>query len=262
MAVIAVCNHKGGTGKTTTSVHIAAALHLVGYKTLVIDLDPQGYLTCMMDVDPTESVHTSLDLFTPNTGLTDLEALHLPSFDLLPSAEGLRHAARKLTATQDMFWIKEALQHSNLYDAIILDTAAAISVYVLNALTAADTLMIPVTPELQSVHGAEQTWDTAKEVRKRWNPGLKAAMFLLTNVHGRKKVHHQYSRYMRREYGDLVMDTVVRTSSSLSAVCRDGHTIFKNDLDSRGAKDYAAVVDELIQHVLPLRRVKNGAEEK
>ena len=259
MAIIAVCNHKGGTGKTTTSVHIAAALHLVGYKTMVVDLDPQGYLTCMMDVDPSDSIHTSQDLFTPNSSLADLQVLSLPSFDLLPSVEGLRHSAQKLTAVQDMFWIKEVLQNQNLYDAIILDTAAAISIYVLNALIAADTLMIPVTPELQSVHGAEQTWNTAKEVRKKWNPGLKAAMFLLTNVHGRKKVHHQYSRYMRREYGDLVMDTVVRTSSSLSAVCKGGHTIFKNHLDSRGAKDYAAVVDELIQHVLPPKMVVDSS---
>ena len=71
-----------------------------------------------------------------------------------------------------LFWVKEALQNQSTYDTIIIDTAAAVSVYALNAMIAADTLMIPVVPEVQSVYGAEQTWSTAKEVRKKWNPSL------------------------------------------------------------------------------------------
>jgi len=251
MTVISVCNHKGGTGKTTTSVHIAAALQLVGYKTLVIDLDPQGYLTCTMDIDPSDIVHASGDLFHANVGLTDLKILHVPAFDILPSAEGMNHHAQKLTSVTDLFWVKEALQNQSTYDIIIIDTAAAISVYVLNAMIAADILVIPVTPELQPVHGAGQTWNTAKEVRKKWNPGLKMAMFLLTNVHGRKNAHRQYSQYMRQKYDNLVMDTVIRTCSSLSEISRGGRTVFETSFNSRGAKDYAAVVDELIRHALP-----------
>ena len=251
MAVISVSNHKGGTGKTTTSVHIAAALKLLGYKIIVIDLDPQGYLTRLMDIDPSDIVHASVDLFKPDNSLSDLEVLHLPSFDLLPCVDGMNHHRRKLTSVTDMFWIKEMLQDQSVYDIVILDTAAAMSEYVLNALIAADTLVIPVTPEPQSVHGASQTWNTAKEVRKKWNPSLKMVMFLLTNVHGRKNAHRRYSQYMRKKYGKLVMDTVIRTCSSLADVCRGGHTIFETGLDSRGAKDYAAVVDELIRHALP-----------
>ena len=221
MAIIAVCNHKGGTGKTTTSVHIAAALGIVGYKTLVVDLDPQGYLTCMMDVDSFDIKDTARKLFETGDGLAGVEPLPLPFFDLLPNGEGMIHFTRKLSGITDMFWVKETLQNQETYDAIILDTAAAVSVYVLNALVAADVLMIPVTPELQSVHGAEQTWDTAKEVREKWNPNLKKAMFLLTNVHGRKRVHRKYSRYMHWKYGDLVMDTAVRTCSSLGLHARE-----------------------------------------
>ncbi len=251
MSVITVCNHKGGTGKTTTSIHIAAALNLVGYKTLIMDLDPQAFLTCMMDVETADISSTSLDLFRLGSRLSDLEVLKLPSFDLLPCTGGLGHFARKLTQAPDMFRVREVLQDQNIYDTIIIDTAAAVSVYVLNAMIAADTLMIPVTPELQSVHGAEQTWDTAKEVRKKWNPGLKTAMFLLTNVHGRKKVHRQYGQYMRKTYGNLVMDTVIRTCASLAVVCQNGTTVFETYLDSRGAIDYSSVADELIRHVLP-----------
>jgi len=251
MQVITVCNHKGGTGKTTTSIHLAAALNLVGYKTLVIDLDPQAYLTCMMDVDTSSIVHSSLNLFEPGDHLSDLKVLHLPSFDLLPCKDGMIHKSQKLTNVTDMFLLKESIQDFAGYDAVILDTAAAITVYVLNALVATDILMIPVTPELQSVHGAGQTWDTAKEIREKWNPGLKIAMFLLTNVHGRKKIHRQYSKYMRKRYGHLVMDSIVRTCSSLAVSYKNGCTVYETHVLSRGAKDYASVVDELIRHVLP-----------
>ncbi|MCY4159392.1 MAG: ParA family protein [Bacteroidetes bacterium] len=258
MAVISVCNHKGGTGKTTTSIHIAAALKLVGYKTLVVDLDPQGYLTCTMDINSSDIVHASGHLFQPNTDLSDVEPLQLPAFDLLPSGDGMNRHAGKLTSVTDLFWIKEALQHQSIYDVIILDTAAAVSVYVLNAMISADILLIPVTPELQSIHGASQTWNTAKEVRKKWNPGLKKAMFLLTNVHGRKNIHRQYSQYMRQKYDNLVMDTVIRTCSSLSEISREGRTIFDTHLTSRGAKDYAATVDELIRYALPSEEKYRG----
>ncbi|MCY4172365.1 MAG: ParA family protein [Bacteroidetes bacterium] len=250
MSIITVCNHKGGTGKTTTSMHLAAALNLVGYKTLVIDLDPQGYLTCMMDVETSEIKYASQNLFDSGGSLIGIEVLNLPSFDLLPCTDGMISKAQKLTSVTDMFRLKESLMGQSSYDLIILDTAAAITVYVLNALVASDILMIPVTPELQSVHGAQQTWDTAKEIREKWNPGLKAAMFVLTNVHGRKKVHRQYSKYMRQKYGDLVMDTQVRTCSSMAVACTDGRTVFETHILSRGARDYAAVADELIKHVL------------
>ncbi len=260
MSIITVCNHKGGTGKTTTSIHIAAALHLMGYKTLIIDLDPQAFLTCMMDISPSDTANTSLDLFRLDGSLSDLEVLQLPPFDLLPCTGGMNHLSSKLTSATDMFWVKEALQDQSIYDTIIIDTAAAVSVYVLNAMIAADTLMIPVVPELQSIHGAGQTWGTAKEVRKKWNPGLKTAMFLLTNVDGRKKIHRQYSQYMRKTYGGLVMDTVIRTCASLAVVCTEGTTVFERRLNSRGAKDYAAVIDELVRHVFPPAKAENEVE--
>ena len=253
MEVITIGNHKGGTGKTATSLHIGAVFGLIGYKTLLIDLDPQGFLTRMMGVDTNSVVDTSLRLFEVDTSLAQLETVPLPSFHLLPSSEGMRTREKKLTSTIDLFLVKEALRGQDIYDVIILDTAAALSSYVLNALVAADTLMIPVTPELQSVHGAEQTWQSARAVQGRLNPGLKRLMFLLTNVHGRKKVHRQYANYMRKEHGRLVMDTVVRTCASVAVECHGGKTVFDNNMNSRGAKDYSAVVDELIRNeVVPV----------
>ena len=248
MAVITIGNHKGGTGKTTTSVHVGAVLGLIGYKTLIIDLDPQGFLTRMMDVDRDNVEDTSLGLFDGDISLAQLETVPLSSFHLLPSSGGMNRRAKNLTNVTDVFLVKEALRNQDTYDVIILDTAAAISTYVVNALVAADTLMIPVTPELQSVYGAEQTWYSAREVQGRLNPGLKRAMFLLSNVHGRKTVHRQYARYMRKKYGGLVMDAVVRTCSSVAVECQDGQTVFDKNINSRGAKDYSAVVDELIRN--------------
>ncbi|MYF63633.1 MAG: AAA family ATPase, partial [Rhodothermaceae bacterium] len=142
MEVITIGNHKGGTGKTATSLHIGAVFGLIGYKTLLIDLDPQGFLTRMMGVDTNSVVDTSLRLFDVDTSLAQLETVPLPSFHLLPSSEGMRTREKKLTSTIDLFLVKEALRGQDLYDVIILDTAAALSSYVLNALVTADTLMI------------------------------------------------------------------------------------------------------------------------
>ena len=248
MKTLAICNHKGGTGKTTSVIHIAAALGLSGHRTLVIDLDPQSFLTRMLGVPDPDDSASSLMLFNQKQ-LKDIPKLTMRGFELLPSTLSLTRAMRKLNQPMDVFWLKESLEGAEVYDFVLFDTAAAVTVFSLNALVAAEHVLIPVTPEYQPVIGAEQTVQTVRLVQDKLNPDLASPMFLFTQVDARKRVHHQYRSYFRKTYGDAVLRSVIRTSASLSSSMRDGSTTFDTDPYSRGARDYANAVDEILRTI-------------
>ncbi|MDQ7041375.1 MAG: ParA family protein [Rhodothermus sp.] len=250
MIVLTVCNHKGGTGKTTTAIHIAAALGLSGHRVLVIDLDPQGFLTRVMGVPEPPEEASVLVLFNPSVSLREVRYQSVGGFDLLPSSTAMTRVMRQLHRPTDVLWAKEALEQSRLdYDVVIFDTAAAITVYSLNALVASQHVLVPVTPEYQPVLGAEQTAQTVQLVRAKLNPTLFPPLFLFTQVDARKRAHQLYRRYLRRRYGDRVLDTVIRTSSALARSFEDGSTVFTRDPHTRGARDYANATDELMQRI-------------
>ncbi len=251
MPVLSVCNHKGGTGKTTTTIHTAAAFGLSGRRVLAVDLDPQGFLTRLLGVDEPPEPRSSLALFDPEVQPRDLEVARLRGFDLLPASYSMTKAARKLSRPTDVLWIKEALEQGHDYDLVLLDTAAAMTVFSLNALVASDAVLIPVTPEYQPVVGAEQTYSTARLVQDKLNPGLAEPLFLLTQVDARKRDHDRYARYVRETYGDRVLGAEIRTSAALAESTHGGETVFDRDVASRGARDYANAVDELKRYLFP-----------
>ena len=255
MFVLSVCNHKGGTGKTTTVIHVAAALGLSGRSTLVIDLDPQGFLTRTMGVEEPPPEATVAALFDPSVDLSALEVQDVSGFDLLPSSSTLTKRLRDLNKPTDVLWVREALQRARLdYDAVLFDTAAAVTVFSLNALVASRHVVVPVLPEYQAVVGAEQTFQTIELVENKLNPRLQSRNFLLTQVDARKRIHRTYQQYLREKYGDLVLENVVRTSTSLAESREGGTTVFDHDSSARGARDYANVTDELVRRV---RRVES-----
>lgn len=251
MTVLTVCNHKGGTGKTTSVIHIAAALGLAGKQVLVFDLDPQGFLTSTLDVDeppPEESIAAFFDSDL-DPGRVKVEGLS--GFDLIPSSSTLTRRMRRLNKPTDVLWVREALDELSLdYDLVLFDTAAAVTVYSLNALVASDHVLIPVLPEYQAVVGAEQTFQTAGMIRKKLNPGMTSRLMMFTQVDGRKRIHQTYREYVRDKYGTpYVLDTEIRTSTSLTQAHEEGTTVFDHDPHARGARDYANAVDELWQRI-------------
>ncbi len=251
MSVITICNHKGGTGKTTTVINLAAALGLGGKRVLVVDLDPQCFLTQMMGVREPPPQESSLSFMAHDADINTLPVARVSGFDLLPSSQYLTRAQKKLGGPMDSFWIKEALAAGHDYDVVIFDTAAALSVYTMNALVASEQVVVPVTPEYQPVVGAGQTWQTCQLVREKLNPSLSVPFFLLTQVDARKRDHAIYSQYIRETYEGRVLESVVRTSASLAETTRDGQTVFDHDVVSRGARDYANAADELSRYFFP-----------
>jgi chromosome partitioning protein len=250
MTVLSVCNHKGGTGKTTTAIHVAAALGLSGWRTLVVDLDPQGFLTHTMGIDEPDPAHSSVAFFDEEADPGHIEIQEAAGFDLIPSSNTLTRRMRDLNKPTDVLWVREALQRLDLaYDVLLFDTAAAVTVYSLNALVASQHVLIPVLPEYQSVVGGEQTYQTTQLVENKLNPLLEARHFLFTQVDARKRMHKTYREYIREKYEGEVMDNIIRTSTSL-AKSRDGATtIFDHDSGSRGALDYANATDELVGRI-------------
>ena len=247
MNVFTICNHKGGTGKTTTTMHVAAALGLSGYRVLVVDLDPQAFLTRMLGVEEPPPEASALALFDLDARLEEVPMRPMNSFDLLPSTGRLTREQRRLNKPTDVLWLREVVQEALPYDVVLFDTAAAVTVYSLNALAASQHALVPVTPEYQPVLGAEQTFQTIKMVRSRLNPSLAAPLFLFTQVDARKNAHRKYRHYMRGKYNEQVMQSVIRTSASLAHSQRDGSTAFDTAPNSRGARDYANATDELLR---------------
>jgi len=249
MIVLSICNHKGGTGKTTSAIHLGAALGLSGHRVLVVDLDPQSFLTRMLGIADVPTGKSSLVLFDHAVDFGALPTRPMPGFDLLPSTGTLTKRMRSLNKPTDVLWTKEAIEQNETYDVILFDTAAAVTVYSLNAMVASQHVVIPVTPEYQPVIGAEQTAQTVTMVRERLNPELHPPHFLFTQVDARKSAHRKYRQYMRKRYQERVMDTVIRTSASLARTYDAGETVFERDPYSRGARDYANATDELMQRI-------------
>jgi len=249
MPVLSICNHKGGTGKTTTAIHLAAAYGLSGRRVLLVDLDPQGFLTRLLGEEEPPEEASSLILFDPEASLHDVPVRAMKGFDLLPASYSMTKAARRLNKPTDVLWVKEALEAGHDYDLVLLDTAAAMTVFSLNALVASSLVLIPVTPEYQPVVGAEQTYSTARLVQEKLNPDLVEPLLLLTQVDARKRDHNALSQYVRRTYGQRVLRAEVRTSAALAESATGGVTVFQRDLNSRGAQDYANAADEVARYL-------------
>lgn len=245
MPVLTICNHKGGTGKTTSTIHVAVALARRGHRVLAVDLDPQGFLTRLLGLDEPAPEASSLALLADDADVRRLPTAHVSGVDVLGASQALTQALRRYTQPTDVLWLRETLAQGTDHDVVILDTAAALSVYTMNALVASDLVVIPVTPEYQPVVGAEQSWQTCGLVQRKLNPAMATPRFLLTQVDGRYARHTRYTEYLREKYGEAVLPTPIRTSSSLAGSVRDGVTVFDAQPQPRGALDYTAATEEI-----------------
>lgn len=247
MKILTICNHKGGTGKTTTAVNLSAAISLAGIKTLVIDLDPQGFLSDLVGSANPPVERSSLALFDSNISGDQIRPYKLTAFDLIPATLDLTHAMRRLNRPVDVLWLKDSLADIKGYDLILIDTAAALTVYTFNALVASDNVLITVTPEQQPVTGADQTFETCSLVQSKLNPNLADPKFLLTRVDGRKTSHNFFTKYLKNKYNDKIATSIIRTSSSLiwNQELEKSVSVFDRDMSSRGAIDYANAADEV-----------------
>ncbi len=243
--VITIANHKGGVGKTTSTASIAAALALRGKKVLTIDLDAQQNLsyTLTLNEDPESSIYDALVKDSPLPIVKIRENL-----DLVPASLELARAEIDLSTKIAREGILKTLleDYMDKYDFILIDCPPSLGIITTNALVASSQLFIPLTAEALPLKGLTMLDDVVNEVKKRVNPNLSLGGVFFTRFNNRK-LNKEVVEAINNRYGDKVFKTKIRENITLAEMPLTGQTIFEYDNRSNGAKDYAALADEIIE---------------
>ena len=253
--IIAVANQKGGVGKTTTAINLAAALAERGTQVLVVDLDPQGNASTGLGVGAQARRRTSFDLLS---GDEDLEAVIMPT--AVPNL-------RLVTANTDLasadleffgrdkrsFLLRDALRHAGLaragIDVVLIDCPPSLNLLTVNAMVAADAVIVPLQAEFFALEGLSQLMLTIREVRRTANPALRIDGVLLTMHDGRNNLAQQVEADARNTLGDLVFTAVIPRNVRISEAPSFGQPVLSYDRTSRGSEAYRRVAEELLARI-------------
>jgi len=249
MKVIAVSNQKGGVGKTTTSVNLATAFAAVGKKVALIDLDPQGNCTTSFAIGKQTGLNNSYGVLLGLVSVGHaLKETQIPNLSIIPSTIDLSAVEMELfSKPQREFQLKNAIADlADEYDYVFIDCPPGFGIITLNALTAANQILIPMQCEFFALEGLAQLLSTVKKVQKTFNRSLSIAGILLTMFDKRNALSRMVENDLRKHFPNMVFDTKIPRNVKISEAPSHGKPVIIYDCKCQGAQSYISLAKELL----------------
>lgn len=248
MIRIAIANQKGGVGKTTTAINVSTALAATGWKTLLLDIDPQGNASTGLGIGPDKRERSTYDVLVDQMAIEDcIIPTGIPKLDICPATVDLSGAEVEMVGMEDRAQrLQKALRADMDYDVCLIDCPPSLGLLTLNALTAADTLLVPLQCEFFALEGLSQLLTTVDRVQQRFNPDLGIIGIALTMFDRRNRLTDLVADDVRSCLGKLVFETTIPRNVRLSEAPSHGVPALIYDHACAGSRAYIALARELI----------------